>query len=391
MKQNHLQQLREFHRSALLDDTLPFWEAHSVDRESGGFFTYLDRSGSVYGTDKPVWLQARASWMYATLYQLAEPRPEWLELARHGCDFLAQRCFDERGKMYFLVTRDGRPLRMRRYVYSEMFGAIAFAALAKAADDEPARLRAIELFESFTKYLSTPGLLEPKVDPQTRPMKALAPLMCILNVAEVMQLVDEPAKYERIIDDSIEEVFRDFVKEDDGCVLEVVGPNGERIDEPEGRCTNPGHAIEAAWFIMEIARRRGDAALARRAARIVDWSFERGWDEEYGGLRYFLDVAGRPPLQLEHDMKLWWGHCETLYAALLAYHLTGEGQYAQMYEQVHDWTFDHFPDGEFGEWFGYLHRDGSVALMLKGGLWKGPFHVPRMQLYCWKLLDEMLE
>jgi N-acylglucosamine 2-epimerase len=389
MNRDRIKELAAFHKTALVGDTLPFWQKHSVDHEHGGFFTCLDRDGSVYGTDKPVWLQARAAWMYATLYREVEPRPEWLALARHGCEFLAQHGFDERGKMYFLVARDGRPLRMRRYIYSEMFGAIAFAALAKIAADEPARQRAIGLFDALARYLNTPGTIEPKVDPQTRPMKALAPLMCLLNVAETMLLIDEPAKYERLIDESIDEIFRDFVKEDDGCVLELVGPNGERIDEPDGRCMNPGHAVEAAWFMMEIARRRGDDSLVRRATRILDWSFERGWDRRYGGLLYFVDVAGKPATQLEHDLKLWWPHCETLYAALLAYHLLGDKKYADMYEQVHGWTFAHFPDPEHGEWFGYLHRDGSLALSLKGGLWKGLFHIPRTQLYCWKLLEEM--
>lgn len=391
MDNQALQQLKDFHRASLLDNTAAFWERHSVDREFGGLFTCLERDGTVYCTDKPVWLLGRATWMYATLYRLAQPRPQWLELARHGYAFLTRHCFDQRGKMYFLVARDGRPLRVRRYVYSEMFAALACAALAQITGEQEIRQRAIDLFRSFNRYLTTPGMIEPKVDPNTRPMKALAPLMCVLSVADAMLLIDDAPDYERIIDQALDEFFRDFVKEQDGVVLEIVGPHGERLDGPEGRCMNPGHVIECAWFIMEIARRRGDGALVRRAARVLDWAFERGWDSQYGGLLYFVDVAGKPPAQLEHDMKLWWPHCEALYASLLAGHLTGDDKYERMYEQVHDWTFAHFPDAEHGEWFGYLHRDGSLSLSLKGGFWKGPFHVPRAQLYCWKLLEEMLE
>jgi N-acylglucosamine 2-epimerase len=172
-------------------------------------------------------------------------------------------------------------------------------------------------------------------------------------------------------------------------VIEHVGPGGERVDAPEGRVMNPGHAIEVAWFMMEIGRRRGDRALVVRGAKILDLSLARGWDPQYGGLLYFLDVDGKPATQLEHDMKLWWPHSEALYATLLAYHLTGDAKYAGLYEQVHEWTFAHFPDREFGEWFGYLHRDGTVSTPLKGNIWKGPFHIPRALLYCWKLLEEM--
>lgn len=390
MDRNRLIQLRDLYKAGLLEDVVPFWQRHAVDRDFGGFLTFLARDGSVYGTDKPVWLMGRITWTFATLHRLVEPRSEWLALARHGYDFLTRHCFDPRGKLYFLMTRDGRPLRMRRYAFSEMFGVLGFAALAQATGEPAIRQRAIDLFNSFVKYLTTPGLVEPKVNPQTRPMKALSPLMCLINAADAMREIDAAPAYEQIIDDAIEQIFRDFVKVDDGCVLELIGPRGERLEGPDGRVMNPGHAIEAAWFIMAVAQRRGDQALIARAAQIIDICMARGWDPQYGGLLSFVDVQGQPATQLEHDMKMWWPHCEALYATLLTYHLTGDEKYARMYEQLHEWTFAHFPDPQYGEWFGYLHRDGSVSTTLKGNLWKGPFHIPRTQLYCWKLLEEML-
>lgn len=394
--------LRDIYKTALLDDVVSFWQRHSVDRECGGFFMYLDRDGSVYGTDKPVWLQGRATWLYATLYDRVEPREEWLTLARHGYDFLIKHCFERReapgpGKMYFSVARDGRPLQMRRYVFSEVFGVLGFAALAKATGEARVCRQAIDLFESFVRDIRTPSRIAPKIDPQTRPMKSLSPLMCLLNMADTMlPIADQTstangpgsvAYYEQLIDQTVAEIFRDHVRSDDECVLETVAPDGQRIDEPIGRVMSPGHAIEVAWFIMEVAQRRGDAELAERAARIVDWSFARGWDAEYGGLLYFVDVTGRPGPHLEHDMKLWWPHSEALYATMLAHRLTGDDRYAAMHEQVHGWTFAHLPDAEFGEWFGYLRRDGAVSSPLKGNMWKGPFHVPRALLYCWKLAE----
>lgn len=189
-------QLRDLYKSALLDDVVPFWQRHSVDRECGGFFTCLDREGRLYGTDKPVWLQGRATWLFATLYRRVEPRAEWLDLARHGADFLLRHCFDQRGKMYFLVARDGRPLQMRRYVYSEVFGTLAFAAMAQATGEEQWQRRAVSLFHSYLRHVKTPGLLDPKLDPQTRPLKGLAPLMCLLNLADTLRQIDTPDIYE---------------------------------------------------------------------------------------------------------------------------------------------------------------------------------------------------
>jgi N-acylglucosamine 2-epimerase len=390
---DRLGQIAEIHRSALLDDVVPFWLRHSLDRDYGGYLTYLDREGRPYGTDKAVWLQGREVWLFATLYCEVERRPEWLDAARLGYDFILKYCFAPSGKMYFLVARDGRPLRMRRYVYSEVFGILASVAMARATGDEAIRQRAIRLFDQFLRYLKTPGLIEPKTNPQTRSAKGLAPLMCILCVADAMRLIDGDGqatgrgadRYEDIIDDAAREIVDDFLKEPDHCVLETVGPHGERLEGPDGRVMNPGHAIECGWFMLDIARRRRDAWLQQRALKIIEIAFERGWDQPYGGLLYFVDVDGRPATQLEHDMKLWWPHSEALIAALMAFRVTRDAKYARMYELVHEWTFRHFPDPQFGEWYGYLHRDGSLSTPLKGGPWKGAFHVPRCLLYCWRL------
>lgn len=376
------------HRNALLEDVIPFWQRHSVDREHGGFFTLLDRRGELYGSDKPIWLQGRQAWMFATLYLQIERRPEWLDLARQGCNFLVRHGYDAGGKLYFLVDRTGRPLRMRRYAYSEVFAAIAFAALAAATGEREWAERALATFEFFLAHTREPGRSEPKTDPRTRPMKGLAPLMCVLSTADELIRTIGPMAAARVIqleaaiDSAAEEILRDFVKPDRGCVLETVGPDGEVIEGPDGRVMNPGHAIECAWFLLHIAHRRGDDHYVKPALAIFDDSIERGWDSDYGGLYSFIDVDGRPPTQLEHDMKLWWPHNEATIAALMAFRATNEARYLGHYSRIYDWSMAHFADPEHGEWFGYLHRDGSVSTPLKGGIWKGCFHLPRMHLMC---------
>jgi N-acylglucosamine 2-epimerase len=239
-------------------------------------------------------------------------------------------------------------------------------------------------------YHRTPGLLEPKVFPQTRMMKSHAMPMILLATSQVMRQVDDDPIYDEVINASLHEVTEHFLNTEHKVLLENVGPNGEFVDDPDGREVNPGHAIETSWFIMEEARHRNnDNKLIRQACRILDWSLDFGWDEKYGGILYFKDCKGYPNPRYEHDMKLWWPHNEAIYATLLAYHLTGESKYEQWHTKLHDWSYKHFPDKEHGEWFGYLHRDGSVSSTLKGNMWKGPFHLPRMQLNCWKLLEAM--
>lgn len=338
-----------------------------------------------------MWTHGRVTWLFARLYNELEQRDEWLELSKRGADFIRKHGFDSDGRIFYSVARDGRPLRKRRYLFAETFAIIGFAEYARASGDTEALELARRTLKLLHDQLANPQM-EPKVIPATRRTRGHSMAMIQVNTLQVLRLADPNPDYDRMIDSSIDEVFRYFVHPEKKALFETVGPNGELLlDLPEGRCVNPGHAIETAWFVMEEGRIRGDRSLIERALPILDWSLELGWDEKHGGLLYFADVEGRQPEPLEWDMKLWWPHNEAIYATLLAHHLTGEDKYLQWFERILDYSLSHFPDSELGEWFGYLHRDGSVALDLKGNMWKGPFHLPRQQLYCHLLLKEMAE
>jgi len=279
MDSQRIERLAAVYRDGLLDDTLPFWIDHAVDLLHGGFLFCLDRDGTVIDTDKGLWQHGRFTWLLATLYNAVEPRDEWLELAGHGAEFIRRHGFDADGRMFFHVTRDGRPLRKRRYIFTETFGAIALAAYAKASGDPEAADEARRLFNLVRRYTTTPGLIEPKVDPSTRPAKSMGAPMITLATAQVLRDTIGGGEHDAVIDESIDEIRRDFVKPELEAVMETVGPEGELIDHFDGRLLNPGHAIEAAWFILAEARHRGgDADLVRLGTTMLDWMWARGWD-----------------------------------------------------------------------------------------------------------------
>lgn len=381
-------QLLAVYRDGLLNDTLPFWIKYGVDRQCGGVLTSLDRDGRVIDTDKGVWQQGRFTWLLGELYNRVEPRPEWLELARQNALFLQQHCFDPAdGRMWFHVTREGQPIRKRRYAYSECFAAIAFGELAQATGEEHYAVKARAAFQRFLDHNLHPQGVEPKFT-ATRPTRSIGfPMLTIVTAQELRDSISLPDA-NLWIDRSIDDIRRLYMKESLQCVMETVSPDGDVIDHFEGRTLNPGHAIEGGWFIMLEGKLRGDPSLVRTGCQMLDWMWQRGWDEQYGGMLYFVDLHGLPVQEYWHDMKFWWPQNETLIATLLAYTLTGDPKYARWHNQIHDWVYKHFPDPEHGEWFGYLHRDGSLSSRLKGNLWKGPFHMPRMQLVCWQLLAE---
>ena len=391
IESQEIRRLIAVYRDGLFEDTLPFWLRHAPDAEHGGYFSALDRRGEVIDTDKAIWIQGRFAWLLSMLYVRVEPRDLWLQTARSGIEFLLKHGFDRDGRMFFQVTREGRPLRKRRYVYSEMFTVMALAAYAHAAGDPAMGRRAEQLFHATTRLLTTPGELAPKVDPQTRPSRSFGVPMILLNTAQVLRETLRSSQADEWIDWSIDQIRRYHLNEQYQAVLEVCGPEGELIDHYDGRTLNPGHAIEGAWFVLHESRHRGgDDRLTELGTRMLDWMWRWGWDEQFGGMLYFRDIRGLPVQEYWHDMKFWWPQNEAILAALYAYYLTGKPQYAQWHTAIHNWAYQHFPDPQYGEWYGYLHRDGRVSSTAKGTMWKGPFHLPRMQFHCWQLLEDLV-
>jgi len=382
--------LKDFYSGQLLNDTIPFWFPRSFDREHGGYLFMRDGDGTLIDDDKSVWIQGRGTWMLSTLYNTVEKKQEWLDGAKLGFDFLNRHCFDSDGRMFFHVTRDGRPIRKRRYYFSETFYVIAAAAYAKATGDPYAASQARKVFGDCIRYATTPGLLEPKFT-DTRPAKGIGVPMIMLNTAQQLRDNIGDDRCDDFITKWIGEIEKDFVKDDIRCVMEQVAPDGSIIDHIDGRTLNPGHAIEGAWFILNEARHRNnDPHLIGLGCRMIDYMWERGWDAEHGGILYFRDVYGRPVQEYWQDMKFWWPHNEVIIATLLAYLMTGNEKYADWHRQVHDYAYAHFHDKRHGEWFGYLHRDGSIAQTAKGNLFKGPFHLPRQEWFCMQILKDHL-
>ena len=380
MKTAYWQKWNKTYRNELVKNILPFWMKHGFDRVNGGVYTCLDRDGSLMDSTKSVWFQGRFGWMAAYAYNHVEKNAEWLAASKSCCEFLEAHCFDKTGRAYFEVTAEGVGLRRRRYVFSECFAAIAYAEYSLASGDKAWGRKALALFKRIRKFTENPAKwMPPKCEPALV-AQGHSLTMILINVANVLkQISDDPVLDEQITE-SIEKLTKYFIHPEFKALLETVGPNGEFIDTCAGRIINPGHAIETSWFLMDVAQARGDKALLEQALQILDWSWDWGWDVKVGGggIISFRDCRNFPPQCYEQDMKFWWPQCEAIIANLMAYRLTGEKRYFDHFRLAADWAWAHLKDPDHPEWFGYLHRDGTVAQPAKGNIFKGPYHIPRM-------------
>ncbi len=380
--------LAQQYKSELLDNVLPFWLECSQDKEYGGYFTCLDRDGSVYDTDKFIWLQGRQVWMFSMLCNKVEKRPEWLACAVQGAEFLKKYGHDGDYNWYFSLNREGKPLIQPYNIFSYTFAAMAFAQAAIATGNDEYAMIARRTFDRILEKSGNPKGIWNKAVPGTRPLKGFALPMILCNTALEIEPMINPGLLEETIATCVHEVMDVFYREELGLIVENVAADGSLSDSFEGRQMNPGHALEAMWFIMNLGVRAGDDKLIEKAVGIALRTAEFGWDKEYGGIFYFMDRNGRPRLELEWDQKLWWVHIEAMITMIKGYRLTGSQACLEWFERLHEYTWSHFKDTEHPEWFGYLNRRGEVLLPLKGGKWKGCFHVPRGLYQCWQILEE---
>ncbi len=365
----------------LTESVIPFWLSHSLDREHGGYFTCLDRDGTVYDTKKYMWLQGRAVWMFSRLYNEWERKQEYLDAATLGINFIRRYGRDPKGRFYFSLTREGQPFFYQRKPYSAVFCMLGLLEYGRATGERTYLDEAVEIFWRIVDWIKEPALMDRPVMAGQPPMSGLANVMVLASMAiELAKFAPDP-RYVQVMRDAMDGVRRHYDPTRRILVENVPLEGGSLSHWPEGRLFSPGHSIEVAWFLLHMLEIVPDANLQKLAFDVLEGSLEFGWDKQYGGLYYFMDTEGKPTLQLESSMKLWWPHTEAIYALVLAYTLTREDRWLTWLERVHAYSYAHFADPQYGEWFGYCDRQGNLTHTCKGGNYKGFFHVPRALLY----------
>ena len=383
----YFNRLSGLYQNELRANIIPFWEAYSIDKKHGGYFSCLDRTGLCYNTDKYVWLLARQVYTFAFFYNNIEKNENWLKIAINGAEFLKKYGRDSEGNWYFSLTKEGKPLIYPYNIFSDCFATLAFSQLSKAINSEEYADIARNTYINILKRRSNPKGKFNKSISEVRSLKSFSLPMILCNLSLEVESLIQKEMVEEIIDNCIFEVMEVFYDKSSGLILENVNTDGSFSDSFEGRLLNPGHAIEAMWFIMDLGVRKKNSKLILQAVEICNRTVEHGWDPQFGGIFYFMDLKGSPLQQLEWDQKLWWVHIESLVSLIKSFYLTGNKKSLELFQKVHNYTWQHFPDPEFGEWFGYLNRQGERLSDLKGGKWKGCFHIPRGLYQSWKTLE----
>ena len=380
-----MEKYSKIYRDNLVNSVIPFWVKNSPDYENGGTYSCLDRNGNVYDTKKYIWPQGRSIWMFSKLYNELEKNEKYLEIAKLGVEFVEKNAIDSKGRYYFLLTQQGSPYFYQRKVYSAVFCMLGYLEYGKATKNERYLSMAVDLFWKIRDWVNDTSLLGRPVFESLPKTSGLADVIVLASMAIELANIEKKQEYLDVMTECLDKVWLHYYKELNIFIENVPLDGSDILAWPEGRLFNPGHTIEVVWFILHLLKFLPDEKLQNITLEILESSLEFGWDKQYGGLYYFMDIENKPCLQLEASMKLWWPHTETLYATMLAYKITGDSKWHNWHKIVHDYTFEHFVDREYGGWFGYCNRQGKLTTSAKGGNYKCFFHVPRALLMCYDL------
>jgi|UniRef100_UPI004049A348 N-acylglucosamine 2-epimerase len=389
-RQSNEVELTAWLRHHLLEHVMPFWERHSTD-EFGGIVNCLSDTGEVMLTEKWLWSQWRAVWVFSRLYNTIDRNPKWLERARGIAEFCLQNGWLEQEQGWaLLLAQDGKILRRHESIYTDGFAVYGLAELFRATKSPHYREWAIRTADAAMAKIKSPYDQLPHF-PYPIPSGAKVhgvPMIWSQVLADAGEQLGEP-RYLGAARKFSEEIFRDFYQAEIDRVVEFVPESGGVYPGLQGAATVPGHVIEDMWFQWHIFRQTGWKDAPRDLAlRLILRHLELGWDSKHGGILLAIDREGRDEVGWKFaDTKLWWPQTEALYATLLGWCETGDSAYFDWYEKLWQLCLNHYVDWDNGEWRQKLNNDltpmrGVVALPVKD-----PFHLPRALILQIELLE----
>ena len=239
MNKQRISELKNFYHQQILN-VADFWvNSDLFDKENGGFITSVDRQGKSYNDDKSVWFQGRCLWTFSKLCNVYGVNPVWKEYAEKGAEFIKNHCIDKTdGRMYFTVTKEGKPLRKRRYFFSESFLVVGFAEYYLLSGNKEDLLLAEKYFDLMYQIYknpqSDPFKITPKENAEVRNLRSNSYPMVLVSSAQTLRRVDPDKKdyYDNIIRSVIDDMINLHYKEEYKCVLENVGVDGSILDNP---------------------------------------------------------------------------------------------------------------------------------------------------------------
>ncbi|MBT4484605.1 MAG: hypothetical protein HOC71_13120 [Candidatus Latescibacteria bacterium] len=390
MPKKSLREYLKVYRSLLLDNILPYWNKHGLDREYGGFLNCMKDDGALISEDKYMWSQGRGLWTFSHVYKHYDQTEKISDFIKKTYTFLVSNAIDENGDFANRLGRTGEKLDGPISIYSDIFTSIGLIEYYHATQAKEALEIARKTARRIARRIQQPDFaavapfkLKPGYHLQGVLFLSLNMLTPLLEEISDPELEKEADRCLRLISDYHMDSTRKLN-------IEMLDQDYREVDFPGGRDYVPGHGIECAWILMLEARRKDDDRLMDTAMKILRWHIEKGWDDEYGGIYWWLNIDGDTPYEKNWQCKLWWPHAEGLLAFMLAYEITHDAWYLDWFEKINEYSFKTFTDHENGEWCQRLDRKGNPITQTLVLPVKDPFHLPRAVMFIIESIERQI-
>lgn len=382
-----MQELKIKMEKELLENILPFWMNHAVDRENGGFYGKIHNDLFVEkDAPKGGVLNARILWTFSAAYRIYG-RQEYLEIAQRAFNYIRNFFIDaESGGIFWLIDYTGNPIETRKQVYAQAFMIYAFSEYYRAVLDKYALELAVDLYSLIEKYCYDPVYkgyfeacnrewkisnfcLDRKCGEEKKSMNTM---LHIMEAYTNLYRVWKDDRLKRKLEETVEVMMERIVDKETGHFKLFFDERWRSLKKEYSY----GHDIEGSWLLYEAAGVAGNAVLLQRTGRIAirmaESTLAEGLDSD-GSVMY----EGGPEGVKDSD-RHWWPQAEAVVGFANAYGLTGKHEFLDAAKDVWKYTEEKIIDHEKGEWYWGITRDGRIMRPdSKVDFWKCPYHNAR--------------
>jgi len=349
-------------RKHLLEELLPLWFEHGVDRERGGFHPELTRELRPGPRDfKRLVSQTRQIYAFSQAALLGAPA--WsLEAAAHGVEFLQEKFWDPRYEGWYLTTElAGQPRDRRKDSYAHAFVLFAMAFYHRASGDSEALRIAERTLDLLERHLADPeygGFLEgaseswqpvSEVRRANPHMHLLEAFLALYQATQASRYLEHSERLVRLFQES-------FLDRERGALGEYFSDDWKPQPGDLGQVLEPGHHFEWVWLLHQYASLSSTDAILGDARALFHFATEAGVDPDDGGVFDEINRAG----VIVRDTKRLWPQTEFVKALNARFETFSDGVALERLEQALSYCFSHYVDPEHHGWNDHLTREGKV-------------------------------
>ncbi len=360
-----------------------FYHPHCIDNETGGFFQHFKDDGSIYDLETRHLVSSTRFIFNYSMAAMQFNNVEYIDAAKHGIDYLREHHLNKDTGGYAWMMNGKEVTASTNYCYGLAFVLLAYSTAYKAGIKE-AKNYIEETFDLMEKYFWSKEheLYSDEINSDWSIVTNYRGQNANMHTCEALIQAFESTNEQKYLDRALLIAKNICIRQAglaDGLIWEHYDTNWQinwsyNKDTPDDLFRpwgfQVGHLTEWSKLLIILERHSKEDWLLSRAQELFDDAIEMGWDEKSGGLFYGVAPNG----DVCDNDKYFWVQAESLAAAAVLAHRTGDEYYWDWYEGIWEYSWKHMVDHKYGAWFRILDSKNMKYDNLKSPAGKVDYH-----------------